>query len=318
MGCGHSSFIENSDHLKCNHCQASYPIVEGVYDFLVNPSPDVVNELTGMALENHFEKERYLEFKIKKVESAPKIKNKLDQTKDDYNQYYQQTMMNFHQAFNSIVDKVNFKQARVLEIGACYDYYFLQPFRERGSECYGLNIHFTLTPEESFKDFPIKVLADMNQIPIVDGFFDVVVISATSHHSNTPEQLISEIFRILKPGGSCLMINDPIHGLIKKFGSDMAMNRHDHINENEYTLQRYNKIFRATGFTYHHLFSDYHDSKLLNAKIHPQVRFASVAKLVSRAWKISPLRQFLKRYGLWLAQTVFGFPMNVILTKRKS
>lgn len=97
----------------------------------------------------------------------------------------------------------------------------------------------------------------------------------------------------------------------------MAMNRHDHINENEYSLQRYNSMFSKAGFQYQHLFSEYHDLKLLNAKIHPQVRFASVAKLVSRAWKISILRKALKNYGLWIAQTVFGFPMNVVLVKKR-
>lgn len=316
--CGHADFSEQNSHLKCTGCGTNIPFSHGVFDFLLNPTQDVVNELTGMALENKFEREKYLDFKIKLVENAPKLKNKLDVTKNDYNQYYQQTMINFQQAFNSIVDKYNFKKARVLEIGACYDYYFLQPFHERGAECYGLNIHFTITPEQQFQDFPVKVLADMNSLPFVAESFDVIVISATSHHSNTPEKLVSEIFRVLKPGGSCLMINDPIHGLIKKFGSDLTMNRHDHINENEYSLQRYNTMFRKNGFQINHLFSEYHDLKLLNARIHPQVRFAAVARAVSLTWKVSFIRQLLKKYGLWFAQTIFGFPMNVVLIKRKA
>lgn len=215
LQCGHTSFEESETQIVCVQCKQAYVITQGVYDFLINPTQDVVSELTGMALENNFKRENYLDFKVKMVSSAPKIKSKLDKTKNDYNQYYQQTMINFQQAFNSIIDKYNFKEARILEIGSCYDYYFLEPFRERGSECYGLNIHFTITPEEEYKNFPVKVLGDMNNVPFADSAFDVVVISATSHHSNTPEQLVREIFRVLKPGGSCLMINDPIHGLIK-------------------------------------------------------------------------------------------------------
>jgi SAM-dependent methyltransferase len=295
LKCHSDKLLIQSLAVTCEACHESYPIHSEVFDFLYQPGPDIVKELTGMAVENGFEKDKYLDFKVKLVPASRGISEKLDSTQNDYNQYYQQTIINFNQAFNAIKDRYNFKGANVLEIGSCYDYYFLKPFKEMEANCFGLNLHFNLTSEEAFQNFPIKVLADMNNIPFQDSFFDVVVISATSHHSNTPEKLVSEIHRILKTGGASLIINDPINGLLKGLGSKMSHNRHDHINENEYTLSRYNKAFGDNNFEIHHLFSDYHDQKLLTAKIHPNIRFARLARVVASLWKINFIRNLLKK-----------------------
>jgi SAM-dependent methyltransferase len=317
LKCKGTKLTESFSSITCDICSESYPKREGVYDFLFEPTNDVVKELTGMAIENGFAKEDYLKFKINRLRPRT-LDEKLESTKNDYNQYYQQTLMNFTQAFYVIRSRYDFKKARVLEIGSCFDYYFLKPFLDLGSTCYGLNLYFNIDEQEKFTNFPIKVLGDMNRIPFKNDFFDVVLISATSHHSNTPEVLLKEITRILKPGGASLIINDPIMGKLKVMGSKMIQGRHDHINENEYTLSRYNTMFKSNNLEAHHLFSAYHDQKLLKGGIHRDVRFSTIATIVSALWNVGAVRQFLKRFALPFAQSIFGFPMNVILYKKKS
>lgn len=312
--CHHAELDILEADVLCPNCNARYPILNGVYDFLGAPSPDVIKEITGMALENGYSKENYMDFRVKTKEVPKTLDQKIEMTKEGHNQYYLQTKLNFDQAKKELGD--DFKGKRVLEIGACYDYYFLSPFKDQGAECFGLNLHYHITEEQEFKDFPVKVIGDMNLIPFVDQFFDVVIISATSHHSNTPEVLVDELYRVLKHGGHCLMINDPIDGLLKNIGSVAEYDRHDHINENEYGLIRYNKMFKKSGFKYKHLFSDYYDQKLLKAKIHPDTRFALIASLVAGLWKISAFRWLIKKYFLSIAQLIFGFPLNVVLYKR--
>ena len=47
----------------------------------------------------------------------------------------------------------------------------------------------------------INFIADAHNIPIISGFFDAVIIQAVLEHVLRPEQVVSEIGRVLKPGG---------------------------------------------------------------------------------------------------------------------
>jgi len=312
-----ASFQILTNALKCTHCSHSFPINKNIIDFLYRPSPDTVKELRGMAVENGYQPDDLDNFKIKENPDLKTYDDLAKKTANEHNQYYQQTQMNFEQAFKLVQKKVPIMQAHVLEIGAQYDYHFLRHFQAKGATCYSLNIHYNYSNLKDFHDWPIKVIADMNELPFASSSLDVVLISATSHHSNTPHLLVQEINRVLRPGGQCLMINDPTDGLLKKLGGKYTAVRHDHINENEYSIWHYNKLFRQSQLKATHLFSDYYDQKLKNAVIHPETRFSGLARLIVRFWKINAFRNLAKRRLLWFAQAVFGFPMNVILEKRK-
>lgn len=305
--------LSGSEHVCCD-CGAKYSQSYGVIDSLIELSGPTRSEILGMALENGYTEENFLDFKIQIHKEYRKISEKLKSTEGTHSNYYLQTLMNFEQA----LETVSFKEGdKVLEIGACYDYYFLKPFREKGCQTYAINIHYDLVEEDLYEDYPVKVLGDMNNLPFQDESFDVVLLSATSHHSTTPELLIRELFRVLKPGGKCLMINDPTWGLIKNLGGpdNTIAYRESHINENEYAIWKYNSWFRDTGFSYQHFFSRFWDDLLLNKKILPGTRFYFFAKLFQKAWKISLFNKMFKKYGLWFLQAVFGFPMNVVLRK---
>ncbi len=313
LECGHTTFSNDDVALTCLSCHESYVFKHYVLDTLNHLSPSTKKELTGMAMENGLSAHEFEKFKVRFVEDPRSLTKLLSMTENDHNQYYQQTLMNYQSILEHCQD---LKGKKVLEIGSCHDYYFLRPFKDKGAECVALNIHFDLPVGTQGNEWPLKVLADMNAIPFQNNTFDYIVISATSHHSNTPEVLINEIYRVLKQNGKCFMINDPIDGLIKKLGGNFTQMRHDHINENEYTIGRYNTAFKLAGFRIQHLFSAYHDHKLLSAKISSKMRFAFIAKLLCRVWKVSFVREICKRHLLWFAQYFFGFPLNVVLIKK--
>jgi len=311
--CKSINFSFDPNQIKCIDCNEIYELKHNVLDALKNPPVATRSELLGMALENGYSENTVNDFKIRYLDKLRPLSEKLKQTQNDHNQYYQQTSLHFDQACAELGE---IKDKKVLEIGSCHDYYFLKYFRDRNCDCFALNLHYDLSKEEEYLYWPKKIVADMNKLPFKDGVFDVIVISATSHHSTTPELLVNEISRVLKKGGKCLFINDPTWGIIKNLGGpDNTLTRHDHINENEYSIWRYNKMFRKSGLSYKHLFSEYYDQKLLNSKIHKATRFFLVAKGIQLLWKLKPLRFFAKKFLLWPAQAIFGFPMNVILTK---
>ena len=301
--------------LVCSNCGETYESRHHAIDALNKPSPSTQSELLGMALENNLTENQIQEFKIHKGPEPSGLSERMKQTESDPNNYYLQTKMNFDQALKEIG---NFENKRVLEIGSCFDYYFLDAFKEKGCECFAVNIHFKMSNKPEFDFWPHKIVADMNDLPFKDGVFDIVVISATSHHSNTPEILCDQIARVLKPGGHCLMINDPTWGIIKNLGGpdNTQAFRESHINENEYPIWRYNKMFKNSGFKTTQLFSDFYDHKLQNKEIHPGTRFAFVAKIVKRCWASRLFRNIFKKYLLWFAQAIMGFPMNAVLKKK--
>jgi SAM-dependent methyltransferase len=47
----------------------------------------------------------------------------------------------------------------------------------------------------------VDIIADAHSIPFRDGVFDIVVIQAVLEHVLVPEKVVSEIYRVLKPGG---------------------------------------------------------------------------------------------------------------------
>lgn len=52
------------------------------------------------------------------------------------------------------------------------------------------------------------VVADAEQLPFLDNTFDAVTCRIAPHHFPDPHQFIQEVQRVLKPGGSFLMIDN--------------------------------------------------------------------------------------------------------------
>ncbi len=309
------SYFADQSCACCDRCAARFPIRHNILNTLIQPTADTVRELQGLALEQNLRPEDWPAIQLRKVNRVETFEHCLKQNQDAPGQYYLQTLLHFEQAVAMLRGRT-FRNA--LEIGAQVDYPFLKQIRKLGASCHAVNIFFWFQEPDAYLDWPEKTLADMNGLPFRDAAFDLVVMSATSHHSPDLERTIREVHRVLETGGVAIIISDPIHGWLKRLGkSGPRHTRHDLIHENEYSIWQYRRIVAAAGFDAQFLFSAYYDRKLLSGEIHPGVRFARIGRLVSWAWRRKIIREFARQHLLLPAQAVFGFPLNSILIKRR-
>ncbi|PPA70683.1 class I SAM-dependent methyltransferase [Jeotgalibacillus proteolyticus] len=52
------------------------------------------------------------------------------------------------------------------------------------------------------------VVADAEELPFLDRTFDIVVCRIAAHHFPSPEKFVQEVFRVVKPGGRFLLIDN--------------------------------------------------------------------------------------------------------------
>ncbi len=73
-------------------------------------------------------------------------------------------------------------------------------------------------------------LADLNiSIPIVDQAFDCILMSSVLEHIRKPEMLIDECLRVLRPGGSLILVVPFMYGIHEA--------PHDYFRYTEYSLR---------------------------------------------------------------------------------
>ena len=98
---------------------------------------------------------------------------------------------------------------KVLEIGVGVGTDLLQ-FAKRGSLCTGIDLTETAikTTKERFRRAKLEAdlrTANAENLPFKDNSFDVVYSSGVIHHVPDMEKAVSEIHRVLKPGGKAIL-----------------------------------------------------------------------------------------------------------------
>jgi hypothetical protein len=96
--------------------------------------------------------------------------------------YYQTTTAAFYEGLARAKPDAGM---RVLELGSERTYFKLRTIRDLCDEAYALNIYFNINETNIDIDWPVRVLADMNDLPFPDGYFDLIICSATLHHTDT-------------------------------------------------------------------------------------------------------------------------------------
>lgn len=315
--CGTGRLVPSptGDYARCSLCTARYPIRHNVLDTTISPSEETIRELKGMALEANMAADQWPDIQLRKLDRLSTFEDCLKQSANVPSQYYQQTLMHFEQAMAELGQR---RIRNAVEIGAQRDYPFLKRLRELGAACHAVNVFFCYGEPDEYLEWPEKTLGDMNELPFRDGAFDLVLMSATTHHSPDLDRTIREVHRVLEPGGAAIIISDPLRGWLKGLGKvGPRPARHTMIHENEYSIWEYRKLFAECGFQARFLFSDFYDQKLSTGDIHPDLRFARLSRLLSVGWRDRTVREFAKRHFLLLAQAVFGFPLNTILIKSR-
>jgi SAM-dependent methyltransferase len=58
------------------------------------------------------------------------------------------------------------------------------------------------------------LLADAHNLPLIDGFADVVALNATLHHCDNMVRVLEQAARLVRPGGILITDEDPVSNLI--------------------------------------------------------------------------------------------------------
>ena len=143
------------------------------------------------------------------------------------------------------------KGSRVCDVGCGIDGAFLRYARSRIG--YGVGIDYQpFSPRND--DDPTLIQCDISRgIPFVSGTFDHAVMLAVLEHIEDPRSILTELFRVLAPGGSLIMTwpqstVDPILNLLHRAGAvsrEMESDKH----QPRIPIDRLTSMLREAGFT---------------------------------------------------------------------
>jgi ubiquinone/menaquinone biosynthesis C-methylase UbiE len=109
------------------------------------------------------------------------------------------------------LDAISFKDKKVLEIGLGQGADSMQIIN-RGAIYYGIDLteESVRRVKERFqlfeKPYAEVQVANAENIPYPDNFFDIVYSHGVIHHSPQIKTIVAEIFRVLKPGGKAVVM----------------------------------------------------------------------------------------------------------------
>ncbi len=146
--------------------------------------------------------------------------------------------------------------AKILEVG-CGAGQFIRALKHNlpNSDCYGFDVsEVAINKAKVNRDGVNYLVGPSDRWPLVDRFFDAVVIYDVLEHVESVEQTMAEIRRVLKPGGlvyafipcegdslsiwHCLRFNKKLDTLTNRYAG--------HINR--FSRARWQKIFIDSGF----------------------------------------------------------------------
>lgn len=103
---------------------------------------------------------------------------------------------------------------RLLDVG-CDKGFFTIKYLRKANKVYAIDpSHESICLARKNSKKIIFKIAFAEKIPFPDSFFDVVVITDAFEHVNNEKKTISEIYRVLKPGGK-LIFSVPYKGLFR-------------------------------------------------------------------------------------------------------
>ncbi len=295
--------------LRCTACGAKFTLHRGVPELLYEPPQHIVNEAAGLA---RFAEQMRLEgWNRDLVRRLPEL---------EHGYWYVQA-----RSMHQLLTTVPFLPGQsVLDVGSntCWA---ANHFAERGLEAIALDIATTelqgLYTADYFIDddhaFFERVLGSMDAIPLASSSVDYVYCCEVLHHNDSGglRRTFAEIFRILRPGGRLLMVNETLKTLRDRSGVHLeGVEQFEGYEHAHWALQYRLEAMRAgflTEVTEPHYMPFFGDADPALPADAPGWRV--------RAMRIGfSLRKsgFVRRlYLSWLNQVWDGVSMNLIATK---
>jgi len=132
------------------------------------------------------------------------------------------------------------KEEKLLEIG-CGRGDFLASFKRLGLNCYGVDIsNFSSVNLTGIKVEKVDVSQDA--LPYEDNSFDIVYHKSLIEHLYSPDYLMKETHRVLKPGGRIIILTPDWVSQMKVFYEDFTHSR-------PYDLTSLSDLLNIYGFS---------------------------------------------------------------------
>lgn len=305
---------------RCGSCSTTFPCFGTIVDMLGTPSREVQQELEGLAAEQGIvvADGDLSQIKLLSVERAQSVAELMNRSRADGSAYYQQTTAAYLEALSRALLDSGMK---ALEIGANRTFHKLRLIRELCDEAWALNISFDVTADTANLEWPRRVLGDMNELPFVHEYFDLVIASATIHHTASPERAFMEIARVLRTGGRAVIVNEPIEGAIKSWGGSSAgaarAHRDEQIHETPITMRQWRRAIARADLRAELFVPSWYCQRAANLRVTDEiVRFGALARVLDPLLGRASARDFARLAGRPLAQYLLGLPLNAVLWKR--
>jgi ubiquinone/menaquinone biosynthesis C-methylase UbiE len=120
-----------------------------------------------------------------------------------------------------LLNRFNIKPGfKLLEMG-CGRGEFLESFQKAGLECYGVDLSDYCAKNKINVKVKCQDISKEN-ISYPDNFFDVVYHKSFLEHFYSPENVMKETFRVLKPGGRVIILTPDWVSQMKVFYEDFT------------------------------------------------------------------------------------------------
>jgi SAM-dependent methyltransferase len=112
------------------------------------------------------------------------------------------------------------KGNKVLEVG-CGRGDFIKAYQEAGFDCYGIDLDPDAKEFSPGVDVRVTNI-DSDKFPFDDNFFDVIYHKSVIEHVFSPNNLMEESKRVLKPGGKMIILTPDWVSQMKVFYEDIT------------------------------------------------------------------------------------------------
>jgi len=132
---------------------------------------------------------------------------------------------------------------RVLDIG-CGNQTFKKPFEAMGLKYYGIDrriVSEVKTNENGIDKRKDGVDVDKQKLPCHDNVFSLVFVKSVLEHCHDPLYVLSEVFRVLRPGGRCICLSPDWVSQFKTYFDCME-------HRTPITCKGLDGVLRLTGF----------------------------------------------------------------------
>ena len=303
--------------VTCDSCGRVFPERHGILDLLGDPPEAIRTELRGLAKEIGIDVAvaGYDSIKFFQVAEVASTAELMDASRGRRVQYYQQTTATYFEALaRAQVDA----HMRVAEIGSELSLWKLRVIEDLCDEAYALNIMFHVGANPATAATACRVLGDMNDLPFVTGSLDLLLYSATLHHSVDVEGALHEAHRVLRPGGRAIVVNEPIAGFAKRLGGPTGHNRDEEIHEDEVTFRAWRRAIRRSGLMADDFVPAWFVGQVrAGADLPPGTRFARLGAGLSPLMRRATAADLLRAVARVPAQAVLGLPLNAVLWKAR-